>query len=57
MPLLRVKKRGEDVFEETSWDKALDVVAENMLRIKDKYGPELLLCFSMGTEGVGSSTS
>ncbi len=50
-PLLRVKKRGDDVFEEASWDKALDVVAENMLHIKDKYGPEAFALFLHGYGG------
>jgi thiosulfate reductase/polysulfide reductase chain A len=51
VPLLRVKKRGDEVFEETTWDKALDVVAENMLRIKDKYGPESFALFLHGYGG------
>jgi thiosulfate reductase/polysulfide reductase chain A len=51
VPLLRVKKRGEEVFEETTWDKALDVVAENMIRIKEKYGPEAFALFLHGYGG------
>jgi thiosulfate reductase/polysulfide reductase chain A len=50
-PLLRVKKRGDDVFEEASWDKALDVVAENMLAIKEKHGPEAFALFLHGFGG------
>ncbi len=50
-PLVRVKKRGEDVFEAVSWDKALDEVAEGMLKLKDKYGPERLALFTHGYGG------
>ena len=50
-PLIRVKKRGEDVFEAVSWDKALDEVAEKLMAIKEKYGPEALALFSHGYGG------
>ena len=50
-PLIRVNKRGEDVFEAVSWDIALDHVAENLSKIKDKYGPEALALFSHGFGG------
>ena len=50
-PLIRVQKRGEDVFEEVSWDVALDKVAEEMLKLRDKYGPEALALFSHGYGG------
>ena len=51
-PLIRVKsKRGEDKFEVASWDKALGIVAENMIRIRDKYGPEHLALFYHGFGG------
>ncbi|HEX6302717.1 MAG TPA: molybdopterin-dependent oxidoreductase, partial [Anaerolineales bacterium] len=42
-PLVRVGQRGEGKFRRTSWDEALDIVAENMLKIKDQYGPEAML--------------
>ena len=50
-PLVRVKKRGEQVFEEVSWDKALDEVAEGMLEIRKRHGPEALALFSHGYGG------
>lgn len=50
-PLLRVEKRGEDVFEEVSWDAALDEVAEKLLAVKQKHGPEALALFSHGFGG------
>ncbi len=42
-PLVRVGQRGEGKFREASWDEALDIVAQNMLEIKEKYGPEAMI--------------
>jgi len=42
-PLIRVGKRGEGKFRQASWEEALDLVAKNMLDIKQKYGPEAML--------------
>jgi thiosulfate reductase/polysulfide reductase chain A len=42
-PLVRAGKRGEGLFRKTSWDEALDIVASNMLKIKDKYGAEAMV--------------
>ena len=42
-PLIRVGKRGEGKFRKATWDEALDLVAENMLRIKKQYGPEAMI--------------
>lgn len=51
-PLIRQSKRGADQFVEASWDDALDLVAENMLKIKDEYGPE---AFALFQHGYGAS--
>jgi thiosulfate reductase/polysulfide reductase chain A len=50
-PLIRTRKRGEEAFEEVSWDAALNRVAEGMLKIKKKYGPEALALFTHGYGG------
>ena len=50
-PLVRTQKRGEQIFEEVSWDAALNEVAENLLRVREKYGPEALALFSHGFGG------
>ncbi|MGD8405148.1 MAG: molybdopterin-dependent oxidoreductase [Anaerolineales bacterium] len=42
-PLIRVGKRGEGLFRQASWDEALDMVAANMTKIKDTYGPEAMV--------------
>jgi len=42
-PLIRTGKRGEGKFRQASWDEALDLVAGNMLKIKEQYGPEAMV--------------
>jgi thiosulfate reductase / polysulfide reductase chain A len=42
-PLIRVGKRGEGKFREASWEEALDLTANNMLAIKNKYGAEAMV--------------
>jgi len=47
-PLLRVGERGEGNFKRVSWDEALDFLAEKLLTIKGKYGPEAVGFFPHG---------
>jgi thiosulfate reductase/polysulfide reductase chain A len=42
-PLIRVGQRGEGKFRPAPWTEALDYVAENMLKIKNTYGPEAMV--------------
>jgi len=42
-PLVRVGKRGEGKFRRATWDEALDITAQAMLKIKDQYGPEAMV--------------
>jgi thiosulfate reductase/polysulfide reductase chain A len=42
-PLIRVGKRGQGLFRKASWEEALDLVAQKMLDIKQKYGPEAMI--------------
>lgn len=42
-PLVRVGARGEGKFRQASWDEALDIVAKNMLDIKQKHGAEAMV--------------
>jgi thiosulfate reductase/polysulfide reductase chain A len=42
-PLIRVGARGEGKFRKASWDQALDLVAQNMLDIKQKYGAQAMV--------------
>lgn len=50
-PLLRVHNRGADEWEATTWENALDHIAEKLLKIKDRYGPEALAVFNHGGGG------
>ena len=50
-PLIRREKRGEDVFEEVSWDAALNRTGEELLKVKAKYGPEAVALFTHGSGG------
>ena len=36
----RVGKRGEDKFEQISWDEAIDTIASELKRIREAYGDE-----------------
>jgi thiosulfate reductase/polysulfide reductase chain A len=51
-PLIRRRKRGDEVFEAVSWEVALDETARGMDRIRTKYGPE---AFALFTHGWGGS--
>ena len=39
-PLIRVGKRGEGKFKAVSWKEALDYVADKLIEIMKKYGPD-----------------
>jgi len=41
-----LRRKGENGWEELSWEDALDLAAEKLERIKTVYGPEALLWFS-----------
>ena len=47
-PLKRKGARGEGKFVKISWDEALDEVAYNLKRVKDKYGPHAIAFFDHG---------
>jgi thiosulfate reductase/polysulfide reductase chain A len=51
-PLIRRRKRGEDVWTQATWDEALSYIAERMTRIKTQYGPESMALFSHGIGGA-----
>ncbi len=42
-PLIRVGPRGGGQFRRATWEEALDLVAQNMLAIKEKHGAEAMI--------------
>jgi len=42
-PLIRVGERGSGEFRKATWDEALDLTAERLTAIKEKYGPQGVL--------------
>ncbi len=42
-PMIRKGARGEGIWQQVSWDDALNYVAQRMQEIKDKYGPEAMI--------------
>jgi thiosulfate reductase/polysulfide reductase chain A len=50
-PLIRVSERGEDKWQEVTWDEALDYIAARMKKIAADHGPESVALFSHGIGG------
>ncbi|MFZ5941948.1 MAG: molybdopterin-containing oxidoreductase family protein [Bacteroidota bacterium] len=50
-PLIRTGERGEQLFREAEWDEALNMVAENLKKVADQYGPESIALFHHGSGG------
>ena len=50
-PLIRVEKRGKQVFRKATWDEAFDYIADKMKMIADKWGPECIALFTHGSGG------
>ncbi|WP_180995167.1 molybdopterin-containing oxidoreductase family protein [Raoultibacter timonensis] len=42
-PLKRIGERGEDKWEEISYDQALDEISTKLKELRDEYGPETLV--------------
>ena len=52
-PARRVGPKGSGRFERSSWDQALDTIAERWREILDRWGPEAILPYGYsGTMGV-----
>ena len=53
-PLKRVGERGEDRWEEISYEKAMDEIAEKLAAIVERYGAE---SFAVSTSGWNTQTT
>lgn len=53
-PLKRVGERGEDRWEEISYEQAMDEIAQKLGAITQKYGPE---SFAVSTSGWNTQTT
>lgn len=42
-PLLRTGKKGEGRFRRISWEKAINIISERLLEIKERHGPEYII--------------
>jgi len=52
-PMLRVGKRGENKWQQISWDEAYDIIEQKTKETKEKYGPESIVVFG----GTGRQAS
>ena len=52
-PLLRAGKRGSGRFVPVSWDRAIEILTEEWIRIRDTYGPaSRYVGYGWGSEAV-----
>jgi anaerobic dimethyl sulfoxide reductase subunit A len=52
-PLKRIGKRGEGKFQRITWDEAIEIVATNLGRVLNTWGPEAVYVqYATGQEGV-----
>ena len=50
-PLIRREIGGKQVYEEATWEEALDHIALNLKKVIDKHGPECMALFTHGSGG------
>ena len=50
-PMKRVGERGEDKWEQITWDEAYDIIVENVHDVWENYGPQSIV----GMQGTGRS--
>ena len=55
-PMRRAGEKGEGKFERISWDEAYEMIAENLLRIRESYGARSTV-FYAGSQVVPSGAA
>jgi anaerobic dimethyl sulfoxide reductase subunit A len=57
-PMKRVGTRGAGQFRRISWDEAIDLIASNLKRVVDRYGPgAVFVHYASGNEGAINGAS
>lgn len=56
-PLKRAGERGENSWEQISWDEALDLATEKFVEAREKYGPYSFLPQAAAVAATPTSTS
>lgn len=51
-PMRRVGERGEGKFRRISWDEALDTVANELIRVRETYGPSAIVLLGGGGDAL-----
>ena len=52
-PMRRLGERGSGKFERISWEEAVEEIAENWIRIRDRYGPgSRYVIYGTGVTGI-----
>ena len=51
-PLKRAGERGEDKWQQISWDEALSTIADEMIKAKQNYGAESVAFFRGAAKGI-----
>ena len=54
-PLKRVGKRGKGKWQPISWDEALNILADELTKVRDNYGAESLAVIEGAAKGIQDS--
>jgi anaerobic selenocysteine-containing dehydrogenase len=55
-PMKRLGKRGEGKWQQITWDQALDEIAQKMMELRDRHGPECVLTMGGSYKGAGDAS-
>jgi anaerobic selenocysteine-containing dehydrogenase len=54
-PLKRAGNRGEGKWQQVTWDEALDMIAAELTKVKEKYGAKSIVFIRGGTKGYSDA--